>query len=476
MGGAHAVAALAYGTESIRARRRDRRARAASTCRRPSARCPATSASTASSGPATCSWSPSGDAEPELVALDLLAQAEHGDGHARRRRQRRRRAARGGRSAQTRRRRRATGRARSRRSSRASPDLDEALALAEAFAPEHLAARRRRAEALAPRVRGAGLRLRRRRRGAVAFGDYVAGSNHSLPTGGAARFASALSPRAFRRRMAEVRIGPTRPRALARAGAAIARAEGFAAHAESMEARVRENGVAMSRSSRDHPQDQRDRRRACALRSTARAPATRATGVGFLDHMLDLLARHGRLDLDVRVSGDLETGAHHTVEDTGLALGQALDAGARRPRRDLPLRPRGRADGRGARERARSTSRAGRTWPSRPSCRPALTGGFDHELAEEFFRAVANSAKLTLHLTVEAGTQRPPHDRGAVQGVRARAARRGRDRPDRDGRAVDEGDADRMSAIAAIAIVDYGMGNRRSVEKAFERVGARRVG
>src|SRR5215210_7400809 len=52
---------------------------------------------------------------------------------------------------------------------------------------------------------------------------------------------------------------------------------------------------------------------------------TRATGVGFLDHMLDLLARHGRLDLDVAVRGDLETGAHHTAEDTGICFGAALD-------------------------------------------------------------------------------------------------------------------------------------------------------
>ena len=49
-----------------------------------------------------------------------------------------------------------------------------------------------------------------------------------------------------------------------------------------------------------------------------------ATGVGFFDHMLDLLARHGRLGLGVKVTGDLETGAHHTVEDTGIVLGQAL--------------------------------------------------------------------------------------------------------------------------------------------------------
>jgi histidinol dehydrogenase len=72
----------------------------------------------------------------------------------------------------------------------------------------------------------------------TAFGDYVAGSNHVLPTGGAARFASGLSARHFRRRMAEVRVGAAAG-ALARAGAPVARAEGFARHAASME--IREN-------------------------------------------------------------------------------------------------------------------------------------------------------------------------------------------------------------------------------------------
>ena len=52
----------------------------------------------------------------------------------------------------------------------------------------------------------------------------------------------------------------------------------------------------------------------------------RDTGVGFFDHMLDLLARHGRMDLDVSVIGDLQTGGHHTAEDTAIVLGQALDA------------------------------------------------------------------------------------------------------------------------------------------------------
>ena len=50
-----------------------------------------------------------------------------------------------------------------------------------------------------------------------------------------------------------------------------------------------------------------------------------STGVGFLDHMLELLARHGRLGLTIEASGDLETGAHHTTEDVGIVLGQAID-------------------------------------------------------------------------------------------------------------------------------------------------------
>jgi imidazoleglycerol-phosphate dehydratase len=130
----------------------------------------------------------------------------------------------------------------------------------------------------------------------------------------------------------------------------------------------------------------------------------RETGVGFLDHMLDLVARHGRLDLDVAARGDLETGAHHTVEDVGIVLGQALDqalgerAGiARYGHAVVPM------------DEARAMCAIDIS--GRPLCRfeapllpPGETGGFDHELAEEFFRAVANGARLTLHVTVEAGT------------------------------------------------------------------------
>jgi histidinol dehydrogenase len=118
-------------------------------------------------------------------------------------------------------------------------DAREAVGLANALAPEHLQLIGAEMEALAPMVSSAGC-LFVGAASATAFGDYVAGSNHVLPTGGAARFASTLSSRHFRRRMAEVRIGQAAGK-LAAAGAPIARAEGFEVHAESMEARVREN-------------------------------------------------------------------------------------------------------------------------------------------------------------------------------------------------------------------------------------------
>jgi imidazoleglycerol-phosphate dehydratase len=130
---------------------------------------------------------------------------------------------------------------------------------------------------------------------------------------------------------------------------------------------------------------------------------TRDTGVGFFDHMLDLLARHARIDLDLSARGDLQTGAHHTVEDVGICIGQALDQALG--------------------DRAGITRYGQATIPmdeSRASCAidisgrglcvfeaslpPGSIGNFDHELTEEFCRAVATNARLTLHITVETGT------------------------------------------------------------------------
>ena len=112
-----------------------------------------------------------------------------------------------------------------------------ALQMAEKVAPEHLQLVGGEAEALADRVRAAGC-LFVGNGAATAFGDYVAGSNHVLPTGGAARFQSALSAATFRRRMARVSLPHGAAARLAPAGAALARAEGFPVHAESMERRA----------------------------------------------------------------------------------------------------------------------------------------------------------------------------------------------------------------------------------------------
>ncbi len=128
----------------------------------------------------------------------------------------------------------------------------------------------------------------------------------------------------------------------------------------------------------------------------------RDTGVGFLDHMLDLLARHARVDLEVNSGGDLQTGAHHTTEDTAIVLGQALDAAlgdragiSRYGSATVPM------------DEARASCAidiSGRPFTLfEAELPPGSTGGFDHELTEEFFRSLANTAKLTLHLRVETG-------------------------------------------------------------------------
>jgi imidazoleglycerol-phosphate dehydratase len=131
---------------------------------------------------------------------------------------------------------------------------------------------------------------------------------------------------------------------------------------------------------------------------------SRTTGVGYLDHMLDLVARHGRLDLDVAARGDLETGAHHTTEDVGIVLGQALD-------RALSDRAGITRYGHAVVPMDEARASCAIDISGRPFLRfdadalpPGVTGGFDHELTEEFFRAVSSSARMTLHVTVEAGT------------------------------------------------------------------------
>jgi histidinol dehydrogenase len=112
------------------------------------------------------------------------------------------------------------------------PDTSDAIDLANAFAPEHLQLMEENAALLAGRVTTAGC-VFAGRFGATAFGDYAAGSNHVLPTGGAGRFAGPLGPGVFRRRIATVEIPADAAAKLAPHVDRIARAEGFPVHGES---------------------------------------------------------------------------------------------------------------------------------------------------------------------------------------------------------------------------------------------------
>jgi len=131
-----------------------------------------------------------------------------------------------------------------------------------------------------------------------------------------------------------------------------------------------------------------------------------STGIGFLDHMLDLFAAHGRFDLRVRATGDLQTGGHHTVEDVGICLGSALAQAlgdnrgiTRYGSVQLPM------------DEALalvSLDISGRPYLAyNVDLSHANIGGFDLDLALEFFQALVNNARITLHIRLLAGSN--PH-------------------------------------------------------------------
>jgi histidinol dehydrogenase len=235
VGGAQAIAAMAYGTESIK--QVDVIVGPGSPYVQEAKRQVSGVVGIDSiAGPSELVVVATDDADPQLIAFDLLAQAEHGPDSA---------------------------------VAVISPDgvlLDmvveaverlgrdrpsvtdallavievgdsvRAVKLADEIAPEHLELIGDEAEDMVEDVTRAGC-VFIGEMGATAFGDYVAGSNHVLPTGGSARFASALSPRTFRRRLSRVSLTDEAASRLAPHGAAIAEAEGFPVHGESMERR-----------------------------------------------------------------------------------------------------------------------------------------------------------------------------------------------------------------------------------------------
>lgn len=126
------------------------------------------------------------------------------------------------------------------------------------------------------------------------------------------------------------------------------------------------------------------------------------TGVPFLDHMLDQIARHGLIDLDIKADGDLHIDAHHTVEDVGITLGQAVAKAI--------------GDKKGIRRYGHSyvpldeaLSRVVIDFSGRPGLEfhvpftRAMIGGFDVDLTHEFFQGFVNHALITLHIDNQRG-------------------------------------------------------------------------
>ncbi len=125
--------------------------------------------------------------------------------------------------------------------------------------------------------------------------------------------------------------------------------------------------------------------------------AALATGVPFLDHMLDQVARHGMLDLEIKAKGDLHIDAHHTVEDIGITLGQAV---ARAVGDKRGIRRYGHAyvplDEALSRVVVDFSGRPGLEY--RAEFKRALIGEFDVDLVHEFFQGFVNHAQVTLHV------------------------------------------------------------------------------
>jgi imidazoleglycerol-phosphate dehydratase len=132
--------------------------------------------------------------------------------------------------------------------------------------------------------------------------------------------------------------------------------------------------------------------------------ASIATGVPFFDHMLDQIARHGGMTLTVKAAGDLQVDAHHTVEDVGIALGEVLRSAlgdkaglARYGHAVVPL------DEALVEAVVDLSGRPHLTWNAKLPAGKKFIGTFDVDLAQDFFQALVNHARVCVHVNVRYG-------------------------------------------------------------------------
>lgn len=281
--------------------------------------------------------------------------------------------------------------------------VDEAIDIANAYAAEHLILQAEAAERLLAGVRHAGSIFV----GAwtpEAAGDYAAGPNHTLPTAGAAKAYGGVAVESFQKTTTILRASQQGAAAIAPTVERLAALEQLDAHALAMRLR-REKAEAAEIAEQAGPRAGSKRRKTKETDVTVTVnldrdgPIRIATGIGYFDHMLDQIARHGGFALDVAVEGDLEIDGHHTIEDVCLTFGEAL--------RDALGDKRGL--GRFGFELPMDESRAA-VWidlSGRPFAKfegeipGESVGEFPVEMTAHCFRSIAESLGAAIHVKVE---------------------------------------------------------------------------
>lgn len=275
---------------------------------------------------------------------------------------------------------------------------------ANAYAAEHLILQISEPDAFSEQIRHAGS-IFIGPWAPEAAGDYAAGPNHTLPTGGAARAYGGVTVEAFQKTTTVLRASRKGAKAIAPTVERLAALEGLDAHGRAMSARrVRADALAAHQkrpmvraASKRRKTSETDVEVSINLDQTG--PVSIRTGVGYFDHMLEQIARHGGIALSVRVEGDLHIDAHHTIEDVCLTLGEALGEalgdkrGIARFGFELPM----------------DETRAG-VWidlSGRPFAKfegeipGESVGGFPVEMTSHAFRSIAESLKAAIHVKVE---------------------------------------------------------------------------
>ncbi len=238
-----------------------------------------------------------------------------------------------------------------------------------------------------------------------AAGDYAAGPNHTLPTGGAARAYGGVTVEAFQKTTTILRATRDGARAIAPTVERLAALEGLDAHERAMA--VRRQSAEAEKTVVQTPMVRAAAKRRktsetdveVALNLDQAGPVSIDTGIGYFDHMLDQIARHAGIAMRVRVEGDLHIDGHHTIEDVCLTLGEALaDAlgdkrGIARFGFELPM------------DETRAAvwiDLSGRPYAKFEGEIPGeAVGGFPVEMTAHAFRSIAESLKAAIHVKVE---------------------------------------------------------------------------